>query len=104
MLDLQQRVNELEVQIDNILHFNVPQRIVCFLKKLAPDQDNFMLPLTKGTLSLQIGIEAETFSRSLKTLPTYGGQVSGKQVTIDHATSRRTVCNNCAARDWCKAY
>lgn len=104
MFDLQTKVNELQIQIDNMVRFSVPQRVVCSIKKLAPEQDNFVLPITKGTLSLRIGIEAETLSRSLKKINTYGVQVDGRQVTLDHATTRRTVCDLCAARYWCKAY
>lgn len=104
MIDLQQKVRELEVQLDNVLRFNAPQRVICSLKKLSPNQTNFMLPITKGTFAFQIGIEAETFSRALKRIATYGAQVQGKQVIIDRNTTRRTVCDNCAARDWCKAY
>lgn len=104
MLDLDQKVRELQVYIDNILQFNATQRAVCAIKKLAPGQQNFSLPLTKTTIALQIGIEGETFSRCLIKAPCYGVTVAGKAVAVDHETTRRTVCNMCAARDWCKAY
>ncbi len=104
MLDLQEKVNELTVTIDNILQFNAPQRVVCTLKKLSSGNDSFTLPLTKTTIALQVGIELETLSRSLKKLPLYGAEVSGKRVVLDRGHTRRAVCNGCAARYWCKSY
>ncbi len=104
MLDLQLKVNELQVYIDNILRFNATQRAVCAIKRHEPSQDTFTLRVTKTTLALQIGIELETLSRNLKKLPLYGAQINNKRVAIDRDTTRRTVCNHCAAKDWCKAY
>lgn len=106
---LKERVQELEVTIDNMRLMSVPQRIVCELRKLAAahrlDPRCFHLPHTKGVLAFRVGIEAETFSRALPRLNDYGVHFEGRQVVVDDVKKvNHKVCDQCAGRDTCRAY
>lgn len=105
---LTERVRELEIYLDNMRIFNVPQRVICELLKLS--ERNKLSPAThalahtKTVLALRVGIENETLSRAIQRLPEYGITINGKTVTIDDPKMiMKKVCELCAGRWDCKA-
>jgi CRP-like cAMP-binding protein len=109
IIDLNQKVFELTVQIDNLHRFTVPQRLACDLKKVCEQNslnpERFELPLTKTRLAHSIGIEHETLSRTIPKMAEYGISISGKVVEFtDKPRTQRTVCDDCAGRDACRAF
>lgn len=102
---LTERVTELEIALDNMHIFNVPQRLICELLKLGAGKgQTYTLPHTKTRLALRVRIENETLSRAIPRLPEYGVVIDGKTVTFQEPkiTAQR-VCDQCAGRWTCKA-
>lgn len=102
---LRYKVNELSVDLDNAYRMNTAQRIVCKLLRMnRAGNDKFSLPMTKGTLALHVGIEAETFSRAIPRLENYGVRIADKTVSFfDKRQTGKTVCDSCAGRHDCPA-
>lgn len=109
IIDLNQKINDLRIQLDNVLRFSAPQRLICVLKHICQrhhlNAKEFILPMTKGRLALLVGIEQETVSRTIHRLEQYGVSISGKTASFhDGDKIRRTVCDHCAGRDSCAAF
>lgn len=106
---LKEKINELNIDLENVLGMKVPQRIICKLVKIAHKvgaaHGAFKLPFTKGTLALQVGIEQETLSRALPKLHSYGVTVVEKTVSFfDAGRMEKMVCGTCAGCDSCRAF
>ncbi len=102
---LTERVQELEIALDQMKIFNVPQRLVCALLKLGKEKgQTFTLPHTKTVLAGHVSIEIETLSRAIPRLPEYGVMINGKTVTFQEPKiTAQKVCAHCAGRWTCKA-
>ncbi len=101
---LNEKINVLSIDLDNMTRMNTTQRIVCKLIKICDGKSEFTLPMTKGRLALQVGIEQETLSRAIPKLRSYGVNIEDKRVAfVEQRLMRNGVCDTCAGRWTCKA-
>lgn len=104
---VRQQENE-RLEIEHRTHQTAPQRIGCFLLKLAraPTSGSMtlVLPFDKGLLAARLGMQPETFSRALARLKQDTGlQLQGAQVTIpDVAQMHQYTCGPCSGTYPCK--
>jgi CRP-like cAMP-binding protein len=95
-----QRVQDME--IENRTLKTTPQRLGCFLLRLCPADGKgevvLHLPYDKMVLASRLGMQPETFSRSLQKLKTdIGIMVSGNTVRIPSVEKlRSTACSGCS--------
>ncbi len=74
------------IDAEHLVTFSAAQRVACFLLRLCAlydsDPKHFILPYSKTTIASKLGMELETFSRSLQKLKTAGIEVKGTEVRI----------------------
>ena len=97
---------QLELQVEHLSIMTAPQRIGCFLIKLCAYQKvgrvSVTLPYDKALVASYLGMQRETFSRSLNKLKNAGVHAEGAVITIDEiADLRDLVCNSCSNPDEC---
>lgn len=94
------------IDAEHRVTLSAPQRIACFLLRLCAlhhlDPRRFELPYSKTTIASKLGMEAETFSRSLKKLQAVGVEVEKAHLSI-HDTHRLAcfACGHCSIADDC---
>lgn len=90
------------LEIEHRTHQTAPQRIGCFLLKLAgtPAQGRveLQLPFDKGLLAARLGMQPETFSRALAKLKQETGlRMVGARVEMDDVDAMRAyTCGACS--------
>lgn len=99
-------INNLELQIEHLSVMTAPQRVGCFLLRCCRDATTntftFSLPYDKSLVATYLGIQRETFSRSLKRLQDIGVETEGHGVTIhDIAALRNFTCASCSHPNDC---
>src|SRR4051812_44063456 len=103
--DLDRRIKELETQIENIRLMTLPQRIACSIQKACSAHDlnheDFILPISKTTLAMRIGVVLETLSRAWHKLPSVGITTSDNHIQIHAETVLKRVCNDCSGTAHC---
>lgn len=104
---LRQQESE-QLEIEHRTHQTAPQRIGCFLLRLAKapisGSMTLNLPFDKGLLAARLGMQPETFSRALARLKQDTGiGLQGAQVTIqDVAQMHKYVCGPCSGSYPCQ--
>ncbi len=94
------------VDAEHLVTLTAPQRIACFLLRLCAlygfDPRHFELPYSKTTIASKLGMELETFSRSLKKLQAAGISVHGSQVQVsDLHMLECFACGHCSISEDC---
>lgn len=97
-----------QVETEHQATMNAPQLIACLLQQICVAYDldpaGFDLPYNKSLIASRLGIELETFSRSLPRLKRHGIAVHGNHVSIsDREVARRFVCDFCTVAEQCEA-
>ena len=95
-----------EVEVEHKATMSAAQIIACFLQRICKiynfNPQSFELPYNKKLIASRLGIEFETFSRSLPKLKDYGISVEGNLVQINSLNSlEENVCNHCSVQEDC---
>lgn len=98
-----------EVEAEHQATMSAAQLVACFLQQLCVlyhfDPKGFELPYSKTLIASRLGMELETFSRTLNKLKEHGITVEGNKVSI-HDLSRieHYVCGICSIADDCETH
>ena len=95
------RQQEEMLEIEHRAQQTAPQRIGCFLLKLAGTPQfgsvTLQLPFDKGLLAARLGMQPETFSRALAKLKQETGIViEGAKLTFDATKLESYTCSACS--------
>jgi CRP-like cAMP-binding protein len=106
---LSQRAQEALIETEHQATMNAAQIIACFLQHLCMlhhfDPSNFELPYTKSLIASRLGMELESFSRTLPKLKELGITISGKHVSFSNIESAQHYsCGSCSAIGECQAH
>jgi len=98
-----------EIEAEHQAAMSSSQLVACFLQELCLvydlDPHGFTLPYSKKLIASRLGIELETFSRTLPKLKEYGIVVTGSYVEINDAhTIEKNVCDHCSVEADCHAH
>lgn len=88
---LRRLVDQIEQRTTN----SSAQRLASFLLRLCPSQagsSTFELPLDKQLIAGALGMQPETFSRSLSRLRRFGVATRGNQITVADAEALERLC------------
>jgi CRP-like cAMP-binding protein len=85
------------------------QLVACFMQRLCVlydfNPESFDLPYSKTLIASRLGMELETFSRTLNKLKEHGISVNGNRVMItDLARISEYVCSFCSIADDCATH
>jgi CRP-like cAMP-binding protein len=99
----------LEVDAEHQASMSAGQIVACFLQRLCTlhgfDPNGFELPYSKTLIASRLGMELETFSRTLPKLRENGITVSGNHVVIsDIAGMDAFVCDHCSVQEECPTH
>ncbi len=106
---LRQQQDE-RLEIEHRTHQTAPQRIGCFLLKLAgtpaKGKVDIQLPFDKGLLAARLGMQPETFSRALAKLKQETGlRMTGAHVEMDDVDALRSyTCGACSGSYPCHGH
>lgn len=103
---MSERAHMAEVEAEHQASMSAAQLVACFLQRLCVltdgDPKRFSLPYSKTLIASRLGMELETFSRTLTKLREHGIQVSGSDVSIaDFARIEAYVCGSCSIAEDC---
>lgn len=103
---LSQDTHRATVDAEHLVTFTAAQRVACFLLRLCAlyhfDPKGFDLPYSKTTIASKLGMELETFSRTLQKLKEASVEVKGTQVSIkDLHTLECFMCGHCSISEDC---
>ncbi len=97
--DVSHRLQEATLEVERQATMSAPQLIVCFLYNICArynfDPRGFELPYSKTLIASRLGMELETFSRSLHKLKEYGITVQGTHVSFDNTKVEEFVYDHC---------
>jgi len=98
-----------EVEAEHQATMSAAQLVACFLQRLCVlydhDPKGFELPYSKTLIASRLGMELETFSRTVAKLKDHGITVKGTHVSItDLARIEEYVCNFCSVSEDCTTH
>lgn len=98
-----------QLEAEHQATMSAAQLVACFLQRLCVlhgfDPKGFELPYSKTLIASRLGMEVETFSRTLARLKDHGIIVKGSQVAItDLARIEEYVCSVCSIADHCATH
>lgn len=100
------RAHMAEIEAEHQASMSAAQLVACFLQRLCVltdgDPKRFSLPYSKTLIASRLGMELETFSRTLAKLRAHGIHVDGSEVSIeDFARIEAYVCGACSVAEDC---
>ena len=103
---LAERAQEALIDSEHQATMNAAQLVSCYLQKLCVlhhfDPRGFELPYSKSLIASRLGMELETFSRTLPRLKELGITVTGKHVKFDDVDSAQShACGACSITEEC---
>lgn len=98
-----------EIEAEHQANMSAAQLVACFLQRLCVLYDfnpkGFDLPYSKTLIASRLGMELETFSRTLNKLKEHGIILEGNHVRIqDLAKIEQYVCNFCSIAEDCSIH
>ena len=98
-----------EIEAEHQATMSAPQLVACFLQRLCMlhdfDPKGFELPYSKTLIASRLGMELETFSRTIGKLKEHGITVEGMQVKItDLSRIEHYVCGMCTVSEDCATH
>ncbi len=104
-----QQAHMAEVEAEQQASMSATQLVACFLQRLCIlydfDPKGFDLPYSKSLIASRLGMEVETFSRTLAKLKEQGITVQGTHVTIDDmGRIEEYVCDSCSISGECRTH
>ncbi len=96
-----QRLNALEIHMEHLTVMTAAQRVGCFLLRLCRGKGKknvgILLPYDKTLVATYLGMQLETFSRTLSQLREIGVVVDGPQMIINDVEKlQKYVCGSCS--------
>jgi CRP/FNR family transcriptional regulator, dissimilatory nitrate respiration regulator len=89
-------LRRLALQVERLTHRSSAQRVAALLVELcSPGREGraeVELPLGKVLIAAQLGMQPETFSRSLAKLREYGVETVGNRVVVGNVGQLRAIC------------
>ena len=103
------QVHLAEVEAEHQTNMSATQLVACFLQRLCVLYDfnpkGFDLPYSKTLIASRLGMQLETFSRTLAKLKEHGITVDGNHVTIsDSRRIEQYVCGSCSISGECTTH
>lgn len=103
---LAQETHLAEIEAEHQATMSAAQLVACFLQRICVlydfDPKHFTLPYPKSLIASRLGMELETFSRTLAKLKENGIVVDGTTVSItDMAQIEAYVCSVCSISEDC---
>ncbi len=104
-----EQMHMAEVEAEQQAHMSAAQLVACFLQRLCVlyefDPKGFDLPYSKTLIASRLGMELETFSRTLAKLKEQGIVVKGSRVAItDLSRIEEYVCRSCSIAGDCPTH
>jgi len=98
-MDVSRKLQETTLELERQVTMSAPQLITCFLYELLHrhnyNPESFELPYSKTLIASRLGMELETFSRSLHKLKDYGVTVQGTHVCFhDLQLTEKFICEH----------
>lgn len=106
---LSQRAHMAELEAEHQATMSTAQMVACFMQRLCVlygfDPQGFDLPYSKTLIASRIGMELETFSRTLAKLKEHGIFIQGNRVKItDLDKVSEYVCGMCSISGDCATH
>lgn len=106
---LAQQAHMAEVEAEHQATMSAAQLVACFIQRLCViydfDPKGFELPYSKSLIASRLGMELETFSRTLAKLKDHGINVEGTHVAIhDLKRIEHYVCGACSISGECQTH
>lgn len=103
------RAHAAELEAEHLATMSAPQLVACFMQRLCVlhdfDPKNFKLPYSKTIIASRLGMEIETFSRTLAKLKSHGIVVEGNNVSITNLDAISDyVCDACSVSGACATH
>lgn len=103
------RAHLMEVEAEHQATMSAAQLVACFIQRLCVlhnfNPSGFELPYSKNLIASRLGMEAETFSRTLAKLKDHGIIIEGNRVAItDLARIDAYVCDACSISRECTTH
>lgn len=104
-----QQAHMAEVEAEHQAAMSAAQLVACFLQRLCVlydfDPKGFELPYSKTLIASRLGMELETFSRTMAKLKDHGITVNGMHVSItDLERIEEYVCGFCSIAGECATH
>lgn len=98
-----------EVEAEHQATLSAAQMVACFLQRICVlhdlDYHDFELPYSKTLIASRLGMELETFSRTLTKLKEQGIRVEGSHVSISNLKQiAQYVCSFCSVANECTTH
>lgn len=99
----------VEVEAEHKSTMSATQQVACFLQRLCIlndyDPRSFELPYSKTLIASRLGMQLETFSRTLPKLAEHGIKVNGTHVEFFDADAiEEYVCGHCSIEGECATH
>lgn len=106
---ISQQAHLAEVEAEHQATMTAAQLVACFMQRLCVLYDfkpeSFELPYSKTLIASRLGMELETFSRTLAKLKDHGITVKGNHVSInDLEKIEEYVCSFCSVAEDCATH
>ncbi len=103
------RAHEAQLETEHQATMNASQIVACFLQHLCVlhkfDPRGFDLPYSKSLIASRLGMQLESFSRTLPKLRDLGIIVSGKHVAFEDITAaQKFSCGACSVTEECHTH
>lgn len=103
------RAHMAEMEAEHQATMSAAQLVACFFQRMCVLYDfnpnGFDLPYSKTLIASRLGMELETFSRTLPKLKDHGITVTGNHVVIDDIKHvGEYVCGHCSVADACRTH
>lgn len=104
---MSKQANITAIAAEQRITFSAAQRVACFLLRTCAihsfNPKDFELPYSKGTIASALGMELETFSRTLQKLRDVGVAVQKARVTIKDVHALECfICDHCSLAGECE--
>ena len=102
MWSVSQKLRLLTRQVEQLAARSATERLACFLSGLCHEECPaavVQLPLEKAVIAAKLGMQPETFSRSISKLRTIGVRIDGDEVSIPDVFALRRLSEGCKASD-----
>ena len=103
------QAQEAQIETEHQATMNAAQIVACFLQHLCVlhkfDPRGFELPYSKSLIASRLGMQLESFSRTLPKLRELGISVSGKHVSFENIdTAQHYACGACSVAEECPTH
>lgn len=100
---------ETAIELEHQTTMSATQMVACFLQRLCVlydfDPSGFTLPYSKTLIASRLGMELETFSRTLAKLKPHGISVEGTRVVFTNLPQIEAyVCGECSIAEDCSTH